>query len=506
MNARRAVAAWVLGAIVVAAAGCRADVREVAWDVGVTWSPAGGDPIAAAERVRVEVLAWPDERTVQTLTLPASDNLSGLTSALRPPDNFALRMATLGGDGAVRAWGRTAWQGAGGPIGRVRVYLAPERAMMRAAAVMEMPRAFATALVSESGSAILVGGVTRRTAGAADSSGADGVGFVDPSAWTTGRVKTADGKAEWRGRDGVGAAGLIVGTRLWLYGGLNPDAAPPRLSADLRFYDARTTTADPTLVNFSNLGRPVRDAIVLPADRPGLWWFAGGTDADGVQRREGVLMSATGAADARTQILPVGAAAAAGYALFRDGRLRLNVVVGGRCGNDAEVTGCLLTPAGGSFDDLRGTLALPREPAHAASGGDVYLFGGVGADAAPVTAVYRVYDACTAPAAPCPKAERSTVDTAVARTGHTAAGTAGEMLVCGGRDAAGVPVDVCERFVRNDDGTLRADGTLTMSGARDGGRIVRLDTGVLVVMGGFDATGGVVPTIDVYTPAYPGPR
>jgi hypothetical protein len=116
------------------------------------------------------------------------------------------------------------------------------------------------------------------------------------------------------------------------------------------------------------------------------------------------------------------------------------LVAGGAIGGTATASGLLADPLTATFTDLPDLLAVPRTDAAIAGNGDVMLVAG-GRDAGgAILADAEIIDLAT-------HTRRTTIPMVVPRTGAVAAALAtGQILVLGGTDAAGSPVGTIEIY------------------------------------------------------------
>jgi hypothetical protein len=84
-----------------------------------------------------------------------------------------------------------------------------------------------------------------------------------------------------------------------------------------------------------------------------------------------------------------------------------------------------------------------------------------------------------------------------ARAGHSATLVNGDVLVCGGADQTGAPVDSCDLI---DGSSFMIKTTQHMANARRGHLALQLETGPVVILGGFGSDGKPLSAIEIYTP------
>jgi len=89
---------------------------------------------------------------------------------------------------------------------------------------------------------------------------------------------------------------------------------------------------------------------------------------------------------------------------------------------------------------------------------------------------------------------------ATPRTGAAIAGNGAVLIVAGGRDATGTVLEDAEVF---DLATLTPLGSVPMVVPRRDATAAALTTGQILILGGVDATGAPVGTIEIYTPPAP---
>jgi hypothetical protein len=83
-----------------------------------------------------------------------------------------------------------------------------------------------------------------------------------------------------------------------------------------------------------------------------------------------------------------------------------------------------------------------------------------------------------------------------ARVGHSATLLAGAVLVCGGADQNNRPVGSCDVI----DLSTFTRSTVMMANARRGHSALALETGPIVIAGGFGDDGQPISSIEIYTP------
>jgi hypothetical protein len=84
-----------------------------------------------------------------------------------------------------------------------------------------------------------------------------------------------------------------------------------------------------------------------------------------------------------------------------------------------------------------------------------------------------------------------------ARVGHSATLVGSDVLVCGGADASGTPGDSCDLI---DGSSYMIKTTQHMANARRGHLALQLETGPVVILGGFGADGKPLSAVEIYTP------
>ena len=85
----------------------------------------------------------------------------------------------------------------------------------------------------------------------------------------------------------------------------------------------------------------------------------------------------------------------------------------------------------------------------------------------------------------------------VPREGHTASLTGGDLVVCGGADAAGTLQGSCDIL---DAMTYALKSTVPLATARRGASSETMETGVVVIAGGFGSDGAPLASMEIYTP------
>jgi len=85
----------------------------------------------------------------------------------------------------------------------------------------------------------------------------------------------------------------------------------------------------------------------------------------------------------------------------------------------------------------------------------------------------------------------------VAREGHTASLTGNDLVVCGGADAMGAVQPSCDVI---DATTYGRKSTIPLATARRGHSAEVMETGVVVLAGGFGSDGAPLASMEIYTP------
>ena len=85
----------------------------------------------------------------------------------------------------------------------------------------------------------------------------------------------------------------------------------------------------------------------------------------------------------------------------------------------------------------------------------------------------------------------------VAREGHTASLTGNDLVVCGGADATGTLQASCDIL---DATTYGLKATVPLATARRGASSETMETGVVVIAGGFGPDGAPLASMEIYTP------
>ena len=101
------------------------------------------------------------------------------------------------------------------------------------------------------------------------------------------------------------------------------------------------------------------------------------------------------------------------------------------------------------------------------------------------------------PTAPSATVTPLTMALSVAREGHTASLSGGDLVVCGGADATGVVQPSCDVL---DATTYGIKSTVPLATARRGHTSETMETGVVVLAGGVGADGAPLASIEIYTP------
>lgn len=123
--------------------------------------------------------------------------------------------------------------------------------------------------------------------------------------------------------------------------------------------------------------------------------------------------------------------------------------------------------------------------------GDVLVLGGTTAAGAQASGLVISPTTPSATVTPLPAA------LSVARTGHTAALTGNDLVVCGGADASGTVQASCDIL---DAMTYARKSTVPMATGRRGHRADVMETGIVVMAAGFGADGAPLASIEIYTP------
>ncbi len=122
--------------------------------------------------------------------------------------------------------------------------------------------------------------------------------------------------------------------------------------------------------------------------------------------------------------------------------------------------------------------------------GDVLILGGKTASGAQASGLV-ITPTVPATVTPLPNA------LSVAREGHTASLTGSELVVCGGADATGALQASCDVL---DAMTYGLKSTVPLATARRGHSSETMETGVVVIAGGFGSDGVPLASMEIYTP------
>ena len=123
--------------------------------------------------------------------------------------------------------------------------------------------------------------------------------------------------------------------------------------------------------------------------------------------------------------------------------------------------------------------------------GDVLILGGSTAAGAQASGIVITPTLPSATVTPLPMA------LSVARSGHTATLTGNDLVVCGGSDAAGMAQASCDIL---DATTYGRKATVPLATARTGHSSEVMETGLVVLAGGFGADGAPLASMEIYTP------
>jgi hypothetical protein len=123
--------------------------------------------------------------------------------------------------------------------------------------------------------------------------------------------------------------------------------------------------------------------------------------------------------------------------------------------------------------------------------GDVLVLGGKTATGAVASGLVIT------PTSPAPTVTPLPNALSVARANHTASLTGGDLVVCGGVDAAGVTQGTCDVL---DSMTYARKSTIMLATPRSGQSSETMETGLVVVAGGFGPDGAPLQSIEIYTP------
>ncbi len=237
-------------------------------------------------------------------------------------------------------------------------------------------------------------------------------------------------------------------------------------------------------------------ALALPA---GGAWITGGRTGAAAPTRQSLVVGADGAARLGVELPD----ARAGHVMVRvqaagDEEAWHAIVGGGAAGSNPVL---VAREVGGAFAPAAAPAAAERQAAAAVSLATEALVVGGSVAGTPGRDALVLRAECAGAAATCLGLHGIADVLQTARAGATATALPdGQVLVVGGRDAAGQPLATAERLRRDDDGHWNSVELLALLGARAGHAALALPDGLVWLAGGCDAAAAPRADVEYYVP------
>jgi hypothetical protein len=439
----------------------------------------GDDPFADAAQVRFTVGAMAEHVTI----VPVSMGHFTYNVSFKPDDlTGPVLIEALDAGGAIVAHGQTPYLLLSAvDQGPISAWVGRPGRVAPAAAMLPKPMA-------ESASAYIPGlGVLY--AGGRDAAGTALADTAVYDVFTHGIISTSPMQKARAG----GVAAPLANVHATVYGGATSAGFGVASAVDgtLELFDPTVGVGVWAALPVDTF--PARAYATKTILAQGAVLITGGIDANGVAQTSAGLVNFDGAIKLGTLSGPmaagrVGHAAAAAKFPDGDGALLFGGLPAGTTG--APVAERVVGQAFSVYD----VGAQPNRVNATATtmpNGDILILGGATSTGAQSSGLIVTPTTPSATVTPLPMA------LSVARAGHTASITGGDLVVCGGVDELGMAQASCDVL---DAMTYGRKSTVPLATARSGATSETMETGVVVIAGGIGADGAPLASIEIYTP------